>query len=505
METTEEKKTWLKTKRAKVLFIISLATLIVMMGVALTIHIYYIDRWYANTWIGDRDVSGMKFEDSKKLINDVYSNYQLQILARNNGLQIITKNQINYEVNIQNSLQEQFDKQHDTLPFFVLGKKKQVPVELNATYDKNKLDALLTNSFLVTGSKSYLVSQPKDAKVVFSKEKKYLVIQKEELGNTMDFEKFYEAVENSLLMGREKLDLNDETTHPNIYIKPDVYDTEPELKQKVDACNPVVLRWLTWTITDQVRETVGPEQIYRWCNYKNGKVTFKKKAIENWVEKLCFKYKTVGVTRTFKNHAGKEIQVTGGDYGWQLVNDSMLKQLMSVLKKKINSDKQKAYMVNPDEAHEKALTTKKKPKFVNTAFQYNEDDKTLDWDTENFTEVSLSAQKIYVWRKGKVAFTCKTISGRPVKDRKTRTGAYYIKEHQPHRILKGDDYKTPVDNWVRITWTGTGFHGAPWQPWSRWSKTLYLTRGSHGCLNLSITDSKKIYDLVKYREMVFIY
>lgn len=505
METTEEKKTWLKTKRAKVLFIVSLATLIVMIGVALTIHIYYIDRWYANTWIGDRDVSGMKFEDSKKLINDVYSHYQLQILARHDGLQNISKDQIDYEVNIHNSLQEQFDKQHDTLPFFVLGKKKQVPVELNTTYNKDKLDALLSNSSLVTGSKSYLVSQPKDAKVVFSQEKKYLVIQKEELGNTMDFEKFCQAVESSLATGREKLDLNDEATHPDIYIKPDVYDTEPELKKKVDACNPVVLRWLTWTITDGVSETVGPEQIYRWCNYKNGKVTFKKKAIENWVEKLCFKYKTVGVTRTFKNHAGKKVQVTGGDYGWQLVNDSMLKQLMSVLKKKIDPDKQKAYMENPDTAHEKTLTTKRKPKFVNTAFQINADDKTLDWDTQNFTEVSLSDQKIYVWRKGKIAFTCKTISGRPVKDRQTRTGAYFIKEHQPHRVLKGDDYETPVDNWVRITWTGTGFHAAPWQRWSRWSKTLYQTRGSHGCLNLSITDSKKIYDLVKYREMVFIY
>ena len=105
----------------------------------------------------------------------------------------------------------------------------------------------------------------------------------------------------------------------------------------------------------------------------------------------------------------------------------------------------------------------------------------------------------------KSAFKCRTISGKPVKDRQTRTGAYFIKEHQTHRILRGDNYATPVNNWVRIMWTGTGFHGAPWQPWSRWSKTLYKSRGSHGCLNLSPSDSKKIYDLTKYREMVFIH
>lgn len=62
---------------------------------------------------------------------------------------------------------------------------------------------------------------------------------------------------------------------------------------------------------------------------------------------------------------------------------------------------------------------------------------------------------------GKVAFKCRTISGKPVKDRQTRTGAYFIKEHQTHRTLRGDNYATPVNNWVRIMWTGTGFHGAP--------------------------------------------
>ncbi len=506
MENSEVKETTgFTNKKKKAMLIAGIITFIVVVSVAFGIHIYYAGRWYANTWIGDRDVSGMTYEESKQLINDVFENYQLKIIARNNGIQTITKEQIAYSVNIQNSLQEQFDKQHDTLPFFSLGKKKQVEIELNATFNADQLNTLLSQSDLVTGSDTYPVSQPRDAKVVFSQEKKYLVIEKEDQGNTIHFANFSAAVKKALLSGREKLDITDEKTNPDIYEKPEIYATEPELRSKVDACNPVVLRWLTWKINDNVSETVGPEQIYRWCTYKDGKVSFKKKAIKKFVEKLCFKYKTVGVTRTFKNHAGKKIRVTGGDYGWQLVYDSMLKQLMNALKKDMDPAMQKAYMENPGPEQEKALTINKKPKYANTAFQFNSEDKTLDWDTKNFTEISLSKQKVYVWRKGKVVFTCKTISGRPVKDRQTRTGAYFIKEHQPHRVLKGEDYETPVDNWVRITWTGTGFHAAPWQPWSRWSKTLYQSRGSHGCLNLSYADSKKIYDLVKYREIVFIY
>ena len=378
-------------------------------------------------------------------------------------------------------------------------------INLGASYDEKKLDALVGQSDLSTGSESYPVTQPQNAKVAFSSAKKYLVIEKEYLGNTLNHDEFVKAIGKALKSGHEKLNLTDEKKYPDVYEKPSIFSTDPSLQQKVDACNPVILRWITWTIQKDIKETISPKQIYKWCKYKNGKVTFDNQAIEKWVEKTCFKYKTIGVTRSFKSHNGKTVSVTGGDYGWQLVYDTMLKQLTSALKKTMDANKQKAYMENPDATQKKALTIKKKTKFANTAFTMNIDDKAKDWDTENFTEIDLTAQKIYVWRNGKVAFKCRTISGKPVKDRQTRTGAYFIKEHQTHRILRGENYATPVNNWVRIMWTGTGFHGAPWQPWSRWSKTLYRSRGSHGCLNLSPSDSKKIYDLTKYREMVFIH
>ena len=54
--------------------------------------------------------------------------------------------------------------------------------------------------------------------------------------------------------------------------------------------------------------------------------------------------------------------------------------------------------------HRKSIDDQKETKFANTAFTMNIDDKTKDWDTENFTEIDLTAQKVYVWRNGKVAF-----------------------------------------------------------------------------------------------------
>lgn len=494
-----------RSKVGKAVLIASVILIAVVAAFVLGLRIYYANRWYPNTWIGDRNVSGMTCDESAELLNYVYDNFQLNITGRDDGSMTVTQNDINYHVDIANSVQEQFDRQHESFPLLSMAAKKPVGLVLNAVYDKKMLTDILSDSEMYKGSDSYSIVKPQNAKVVFSPETQCLIVQKEIYGNTLNLNPLTAAVGQALETGHEKLDLTDEAAYPDVYAKPTVLATDPALQKKVSVCNATSLRWITWKIDKGVTETVGPKRIFSWIRYNDGKVSFKRMAIRNWVEQLCLKYKTVGITRTFKNHAGKKIKVSGGDYGWAFNYDATLNQLMNVLNRNMDADLQKAYMENPGKEQKKALTITKEPKYANTAFQYNYDNKAEDWDTENFTEISLSDQKVYVWRKGKVVFKCRCISGRPVPERETRKGAYFIKEHQPHRVLKGEDYKTPVDNWVRIMWTGTGFHGAPWQPWSSWTKTTYLTRGSHGCLNLSPEDAKKIYKLTKYKEMVFIY
>ena len=128
-----------------------------------------------------------------------------------------------------------------------------------------------------------------------------------------------------------------------------------------------------------------------------------------------------------------------------------------------------------------------------------------DWNKNSYIEADLGAQMVYVFKNGKIIYSCTTISGKPVPGRKTTTGMFFIKDHARHRVLRGDNYATPVANWVRITWTGTGFHQAEWQPWGSWSPSLYKVRGSHGCLNLSPSSAASIYELTSYKQMVFMH
>lgn len=492
-------------KKVKIGIIITAAMVVAVSVLVIAAHVYYGNRWYANTWIGEHELSGMSYDESEQLLQNVYDNYKLEIKGRNDGKLVVTKADISYEVDLKAALQKQYDAQHESFSVFSIPKKKTLELHMNPTYDAEKLNKCLKKSEMYKGSTKYAINVPKDAKVVFSDEKKCLVVVPEDKGNVLQFQQLTEAVDEALAEGKETIDLANEEEYPEVYESPEIFSDDAALKQKLDACNPYVMRWVSWKITDGRTEKVGPKLIYSWLRYKNGKVSFNDEKMSDWVEKMCLKYKTVGSTHTFTNHKGKQISVAGGDYGWAISYEETLKQLKKALNTEIDAKLQSAYQEDPTKENQAAITLKRKTKFANTAYQMDFENKTNDWDTQNFTEISLKDQKIYVWRKGKVVFECETISGRPVEGRKTRTGMYFIKEHQTHRVLKGDNYRTPVTYWVRITWTGTGFHCATWQPWSRWSKDLYKTRGSHGCLNLSPENSKKIYELTKYQEAVFIY
>lgn len=492
-------------KKVKIGIIITAALIVAISVLVIAAHVYYGNRWYANTWIGEHELSGMSYEESEQLLQKVYDNYKLEIKGRNDGNLVIAKEDISYKVDLQDALKKIYDEQHQSFSVFSISKKKDLELHMNPSYDSPKLEKCLKKSELYKGSAEYAINVPKDAKVAFSDEKKCLVIVPEDKGNVLQFKELTKAVDEALAEGKETIDLSQEEEYPSVYQSPKIFSDDKALQKKLDVCNPYVMRWVSWKITEGCTEKAGPKLIYSWIRYKDGKVTFDQEKMSNWVEKLCLKYKTVGVTHTFTNHKGKKITVAGGDYGWVISYEETLKQLKKALKAEVDDALQKAYREEPSKENQVAITLKRKTKFANTAYRMDLENKANDWDTQNFTEISLKDQKIYVWRKGKVVFECETISGRPVEGRQTRTGMYFIKEHQTHRVLVGDNYRTPVTYWVRITWTGTGFHCATWQPWSRWSKDLYKTRGSHGCLNLSPENSKKIYELTKYQEAVFIY
>lgn len=495
------------SKNKKTLYIvlgISVASAILILAGVFVFHkIYYGSRWYRNTKINGVDVSGQTLKESEKTILNDIGDYKLKITGREHGSLVIDGKEINYRIDVSKQLKSLFDEEHKGSAVFT--GKNSLETDYDVKYDKDKLKEIVSSAKIVTGDAYYKIQKPVDATVEYSEEDKQFRCVEENPGNQIIEEHFIRAIDDMLAKAENEMDLTDEKSYPDVYEAPEIISTDDVIQTELNMCNKAALRYIVWNMGEGVKEMITPAELSKWIKYKNGKIKYREKAIENWVEEFCLKYKTVGKTRHVKMHNGKVVKVKGGDYGWQIDYEKTVSQAKKAIKEEIDQKVIDTYIADPSEENKTAITLKRKVKYVNTAFKKDYETFEYDWDEENFIEISLSEQKVYIIRNGKVKFSCKTISGRPTPDRETRKGAYFIKEHNEKRVLVGEDYATPVTKWVRIMWTGTGFHTANWQKWSNWTPDYYKTHGSHGCLNLSAEDAAMVYKLSKYREAVFIY
>ena len=207
------------------------------------------------------------------------------------------------------------------------------------------------------------------------------------------------------------------------------------------------------------------------------KVTLDESAVREWMREFGKKYDTVGTTRSITTPNGKTVDVSGGTYGWSVDEDSETKTLIESIKN--------------GEVKEKT------PAYVQEAASHS----AQDWGS-TYVEVDLTDQHMWYIVDGSVAFEADVVTGLPTPDRETPAGVYSILELKRDKTLVGETdpetgepiYETPVSYWMRVTWTGIGFHDATWQ--SSFGGSRYQTNGSHGCINMSYDEAATLYGML---------
>lgn len=210
----------------------------------------------------------------------------------------------------------------------------------------------------------------------------------------------------------------------------------------------------------------------------NVQVVFDVDAVGAYVDELCNQYNTVGKVRTITTPTGKKAEVSGGNYGWKINRDAEYEALMNNIK------------------GQEIVT--REPVFEQKAVAYG----SADWGS-TYVEVDLSNQHMWYVVNGAVAMETDVVTGVPVPARRTPPGVFTILERKRDKTLRGDrrpdgsyEYETPVAYWMRVTWTGIGFHDATWQ--RAFGGELYKTgRGSHGCINMPIDKAAQLYGMLE--------
>lgn len=125
-----------------------------------------------------------------------------------------------------------------------------------------------------------------------------------------------------------------------------------------------------------------------------------------------------------------------------------------------------------------------------------------DFD-DTYIEVSILDQHVWHYVNGELCCESDCVTGDTTKGHDTPTGVFYVTEKINGKYLKGANYTTWVNKWMRLTNSGVGLHDAYWR--SNFGGSIYKGNGSHGCVNLPKNYAYSLYDEIEVGTPVVIY
>ncbi|MCD8085476.1 MAG: L,D-transpeptidase family protein, partial [Clostridiales bacterium] len=125
----------------------------------------------------------------------------------------------------------------------------------------------------------------------------------------------------------------------------------------------------------------------------------------------------------------------------------------------------------------------------------------------NYVEIDLTSQHLWCYKNGVCVVSCDVVSGCVANGTTTPTGCFQIFAKNTDRYLNG----TNVDGSSYRSWVsyfmpfsgGCGIHDATWR--SYFGGTIYYYNGSHGCVGVTLSNAKTIYNNVSVGTHVVVY
>ncbi len=250
---------------------------------------------------------------------------------------------------------------------------------------------------------------------------------------------------------------------------------EPKIttdSEEITALTAQLDRWLGTSVTytfGKQTEVVDKSVISGFITIDSDayKATLSEDAVTAWVKDLAGKRDTYKQARSFKSTLRGTITVKGGNYGWQIDKATESAALLASI--------------------ENGETVTKEPAYTHTG-------KT--WDGPNgdigstYIEVDMGAQHMWCYKNGALVVDTDVVTGNISKGYNTPAIVAAIQYKTRNAVLKGDNYRTPVNYWMPF-YGNYGIHDAYWR--SQFGGDVYLTNGSHGCVNTPPAAMAQVY------------
>lgn len=452
--------------------VIGMVTVLAAAGAGAGFYVYmgrqYETVFFPHTVINGFDASNKTAEEVKDLIAAGIEGYTLTIYERGGNTEQITGEEINLHSVFDGSLEEYLEAQEPMRWWQAEGTEYEISTMID--YDEELLEEKIDGLSCFSDENSV---EPKDAYLSEYEPGKGFQVVPEEPGTILVRDIVAEGIVDAI--SGLKPDLNLEEL--DAYKKAEITQENEALQARAEELNRYVNMTVTYLFGDE-REVLDGDTIAQWMSIgEDGQVSFQAEAVASYVKGLASKYDTAYQEKKLKTSYGPTVTISRGFYGWRMDQGKEAEALYSVLMSGENQNRE--------------------PIYIQTANSHGANDYG-----NTYVEINLTAQHLFFYKDGNLVVESDFVSGNHAKGYDTPSGAYPLTYKQRDAVLKGATYRTPVKYWMPFN-GNIGMHDANWR--SSFGGKIYMTNGSHGCVNLPPSVAKIIFENISQGMPVLCY
>lgn len=453
--------------------------------IALTV--YYNDCFVPNTWINGIYCTGYSVEEvNGQLLEQTILPSELTIVGYDRtGTDCqevswtISMEDIMLTPEYETALRELFLKQSPLSWASNMKSAENRVIAPNISFDESGLQKELEP--ILSGAQtaeSYYVE--------YAEESGYVLF--DGLHNRIDEQKAYDLVKHAILSGEDRVNLIDAGCYYDIPLSAAQKETE-SLWNKINAFQTGGPVYDFGSGEVQIGSAVMAGFLVKTEGTQlpvvdeNACFVLLEDCEKDWVKLTAEEHDTYGKTWDFTSTRGEELQIPGKTYGSTINQKQEVIWLETYLQTLITG--QGVAGVPQDEGK---TGNPHKPEYTRTSYNG-----TVGLG-DTYVEVDMGIQKLYYYENGELLLETDVVTGNARRRWNTPEGVCYVYSKQKNRILRGDNYATPVDYWMPVN-GAIGIHDADWR--DEFGGEIYKSDGSHGCVNIPKEVMPDIYEMVE--------
>lgn len=465
--------------------VIGVATAVVALGATyLGGVVHYSDIFFPHTSFGSADISALSVEEAQKRIaQGAEDSYSLAVTGEDMNF-TLSGAEAHMEINVASILKNAQDAQSPWSWPVEVFREHPLRSQTSVSFDEDVLKPLISSHVENANSGK---RKSVNASVSFDHKTGEFIIEKEVQGTVLSVDK----VTNKVLECLRHVEAECVITADDRESTTLTSDSDMLISAKEEA-NSFISSKLTLKASDITDGTtpLDSKTIASWITFnEDWKVDIDAKKMEEWVSAAVKPLQRVGAQYNYTRPDGKSVSVSGGDFGCSVNKDKAI----AAVKKAVEEKKQ----------GELELESSCSKNYIKDAL--------VPW--KKFVDVDLTEQHARFYdENNNIIWEAGIVTGNVKEKHDTPVGVYSVKNKIKDKTLRGriingePEYESYVRYWMPFNSTVIGFHDADWRRESEFSRpSVHLTNGSHGCVNLSISSAKALWDIIQVGDVVVVH